>query len=136
LTDDTGSILVKGANISFLWLEEDQQYYDNNQRVTQYLLKDKKEVLLIGNVSLEDNKAIVAYDDYNKTFGVGDIDEINLYNDSVPLLNQAKAYAAVFAVLMAIIIVTPTSMDGRKLDITKPNFSFLKLKNQKKKNLK
>lgn len=136
LTDDTGSILVKGANISFLWLEEDQQYYDNNQRFTQYLLKDKKEVLLIGNVSLENNKPIVAYDDYNKTFGVGDIDKINLYNDSVPLLNQAKAYAAVFAILMAIIIVTPMSMDGRKLVITKPNFSFFKTKKPKEEKFK
>lgn len=136
LTDDTGSILVKGANISFLWLEEDQQYYDNKQRFTQYLLKDKKEVLLIGNVSLEDNKPIVAYDDYNKTFGVGDVDKINLYNDSVPLLKQSKAYAAVFAILMAIIIVTPMSMDGRKLVITKPNFSLFKTKKPKEEKVK
>ncbi|MFW2136821.1 hypothetical protein ACK2M7_11165 [Chryseobacterium sp. TY4] len=131
LTDDTGSILVKGANISFLWLEEDQQYYDNNQRFTQYLLKDEKEVLLIGNVSLENNKPIVAYDNYNKTFGVGDVDKVNLYNDSVPLLNQAKVYAAVFAILMAIIIVTPMSMDGRKLVISKPNFSLFETKKPK-----
>lgn len=87
-------------------------------------------------MSLEDNKAIVAYDDYNKTFGVGDIDKINLYNDSVPLLNQAKAYAAVFAILMAIIIVTPMSMDGRKLVIAKPNFSLFKTKKPKEKQFK
>lgn len=128
LSDDTGSIQVKGANISFLWLEEDERYYSDSQRFTQYLLKDKKEVLLIGNVSLEDSKPVVAYDDYNKTFGVGDVDKIKLYNDSVPLQKQAKAYAVVFAILSAIILVTPMSMNGRKLVISKPSFLLFKTK--------
>ncbi|WP_300673248.1 hypothetical protein [Soonwooa sp.] len=131
LMDDTGSILVKGANISFVWLEQDTQYYDNSQRFTQYLLKANQEVLLVGNVSLENNKPVVAYDSYNKTFGLSDVNQLELYNNSVPLLKQAKAYATIFAILSAIILITPMYFKGNKLIIEKPNFNFFNFKKDK-----
>lgn len=130
LTDDTGSILVKGENISLIWMEEDSSIYHDSQRFTEYLLKNKKEVLLIGNVSLEENKPIVGFDTYHKTFGVSSIDKLALYNDSVPLVNSAKIYAAILVVLIAIILITPISLKGNKLVIEKPQLNFFNSKKE------
>lgn len=130
LQDDTGSILVKGENISLIWIEEDSSISEDRQRFTEYLLKNKKEVLLIGNVSLEENKPIVGYDSYNKTFGVSSVDKLALYNDSVPLMNSAKVYAVILVLLIALILITPISLKGHKLIIEKPQLNFFNAKKE------
>lgn len=120
LKDDTGTIQVKGENIELVWLEIDERYNSGRQRFTQYILEDQQDILLVGNVSLDQNTPIIGYDNYHKTFAVSPSDKINIYNDARPLINQAKVFCALFLLIIALILITPMSLSGNKLIIEKP----------------
>ncbi|MFK7059786.1 hypothetical protein V3Q90_06575 [Flavobacterium oreochromis] len=122
IEDETGVIAVNPENLELVWLKVDEQYTTRGKRHTQYLLKPNDEMLLIGKASLENNVPTFVYESIKKVFAITPVDKLEQYNNSKPLRNSFNRFSAVFALLIALILITPIEIKDNHIMVGKPQF--------------
>ena len=105
IKDDTGSILVKPNGLEFIFFESTNVKRINNERHTETLLKENREVLLVGKANSDEGKFFIEKDPYYKILGITFSDGISIWNKYNPLFKSFVATCFLILVAIAIILL-------------------------------
>lgn len=123
--DSSGKIKVLTDNIEFIDFEIDEQYRSSNKRYTQYLLKEKMNVLLIGKASIQQhNEPTFTHEEVKDVFGIAPTSSVENYNTLRPLLQSAGYFIYFWVILIAFIFITPISLSNNKINVGKIKFEL------------
>lgn len=115
LTDDTGTIEVNPDNIEFIWVDLDGRYSTGSKRYSQYLIKQNDHVLIIGKASVRGNTPIIEHENIKNVFGIAPFAKVTEYNTYKPLLNSFAFFSAVLAVMVAVVLISPITINDGKV---------------------
>jgi len=122
--DDTGKIKVIPEKLEFIWVKQDTSYEKAGKRYTQHLIRENDSVLMIGKASRKDNEVVFTYENTKQVFGISHSDKVLHYNTFKPLLNSFLIFSALFALSVALILITPIKIENNDIIISKPIFSL------------
>lgn len=123
--DKSGQIRVVTDDLEFIDFEIDEQYESARKRYTQYLLTENMEVLLIGKASVkENNEPAFMKEEIKDVFGISPVESVENYNTMRPILQSAGYFVYFWVILIALIFLTPISLNNNGLNFGKPNFDL------------
>lgn len=105
MNDETGTVLVKGSGLEYYTLSEDMQIESGRKRHTEYYLKNRDYMLLIGYADSDNGSTIIKGDEYYKIFGIADPKQITLWNKYKTLLNSFLVTLFFLTVIIVFIIL-------------------------------
>jgi len=117
ITDDTGTIEVNPENIEFIWVDLNGRYSTGSKRYSQYLLKQNDQVLIIGKASVRNGKPIIEHENIKNVFGIAPFAKVTEYNTYKPLLNSFAFFSGVLAVMVAVLLISPITIESGKVVI-------------------
>ena len=129
LTDDSGSIEVHPENLEWISFTATNETSDGDKRYREFILDEKTDVLLVGQVYYEGAKNIFRYDENTKVFGMAMLDLVNFANKWRPLKLRAIATILCAALFTAFVLIIPMKVQGTKLIIKSINFQEQLFKN-------
>lgn len=122
IEDETGKIEVNPEELEMIWLPENSQYSDSGKRFTQYLLQPDDQMILVGKVGLENNTPVFGYESIKKVFAIAPLNKLEEHNESKPFMDSMYRFAAVFVMIVALILITPIKIEKNTIFIGKPQF--------------
>jgi len=111
ITDETGTIEVNPDKLEFIWMDLDGRHSTGMKRYSQYLLKQNDHVLIIGKASVKGNIPVLEHENIKNVFGVAPLSKVTEYNTYKPLLNSFIFFSSVMAVLVAVVLISPVSVN-------------------------
>jgi len=105
MNDETGTVLVDGTGLEYYTLSEDMQIESGRKRHTEFYLKNRDYMLLIGYASSDNGSTIIKSDEHYKVFGIVDPKQITLWNKYKPLLNSFLVTLFFLTVIIVFIIL-------------------------------
>ena len=129
--DLTGQMKVLSNDIEFIDFEIDERYEASKKRYTQYLLKENMDVLLIGKASIQgNNEPVFEREEIKNVFGISPVESVENYNTMRPILQSAGYFIYFWVILIALILLTPFTLNNDSIQFGKINFD-LPFKNSK-----
>ncbi|MCD9854437.1 hypothetical protein LUD75_06955 [Epilithonimonas sp. JDS] len=129
--DSTGQMKVLSNDIEFIDFEIDERYEASKKRYTQYLLKENMDVLLIGKASIQGiNEPVFEREEIKNVFGISPVESVENYNTMRPILQSAGYFIYFWVILIALILLTPVTLNNDSIKFGKINFD-LPFKNSK-----
>jgi len=129
--DLTGQMKVLSNDIEFIDFEIDERYEASKKRYTQYLLKENMDVLLIGKASIQgNNEPVFEREEIKNVFGISPVESVENYNTMRPILQSAGYFIYFWVILIALILLTPVTLNNDSIQFGKINFD-LPFKNSK-----
>lgn len=123
--DKSGQIKIVSDNIEFIDFEIDEQYQSSMKRYTQYLLMENMEVLLIGKAGLkENNEPVFEKEEIKDVFGISPVSSVENYNTMRPILQSAGYFVYFWVILIALIFLTPISINNNTIEFGKINLDL------------
>ena len=123
--DSTGQIKVITDDIELIDFEIDEQYQSSMKRYTQYLLKENMDVLLIGKAGITDNnEPVFEKEEIKDVFGISPTESVENYNTMRPLLQSAGYFVYFWVILIALILLTPVTLDNNSIKFGKINLDL------------
>lgn len=120
LQDETGKILVEPETLEFINFDYDERYERSRRRYTEYLLKEKMDVLIVGQASYgEGNIPVFKRDEIKNVFGIAPVSAVDLHNEMRPLVTSATYFGYIWLVLIALIILTPVQLKNNSIEFGK-----------------
>ncbi|MGO3183383.1 MAG: hypothetical protein ACTIJ9_11180 [Aequorivita sp.] len=104
ITDDSGSVTVLPTDLDMFDLTPDKSYRSSGKRYTSEVLLDQTEILLIGKASLKDQKTVLEKETIKNIFALSPVAAVHRWNKFAPLRKSAITFAAVSAILVALIL--------------------------------
>lgn len=129
LKDDSGSIEVHPEKLEWINFPATTESEQSSRRYREFILDEKTEVLLVGQVFYEGAKNIFRYDENTKVFGMALLEVVNFANKWRPLKLRAVATVLCVALFTAFILIIPMKVQGTKLIIKSVNFQEQFFKN-------
>ena len=112
IEDNTGRLPVHHDKMELIWVDVDGRYSSGSKRYSQYLLKENDEVLIIGKASLKNGQPVIEHENVKNVFGIAPKDKVIEYNAYKPLLNSFILFSCVLALFVAIVLITPITVNG------------------------
>ncbi|WP_223606416.1 E3 ubiquitin ligase family protein [Chryseobacterium sp. OSA05B] len=122
IEDETGKIEIVPAQLQWINFSPAHSREDGGKRYQEYILDEKTDFLLIGQAFYEGANSILRFDEGKKVFGIAPLDIVNFSNKWRPLKLRAMTALACIAVLAAIILFTPITINGTKIIIEQRNW--------------
>lgn len=120
LQDETGKILVEPETLEFINFDYDERYERSRRRYTEYLLKEKMDVLIVGQASYgEGNIPVFKREEIKNVFGIAPVSAVDLHNEMRPMAMSATYFGYIWLVLIALIILTPVQLKNNSIEFGK-----------------
>lgn len=125
IQDSTGQMEVLSNDIEFIDFEIDERYEASKKRYTQYLLKENMDVLVIGKASIqENNEPVFEREEIKNVFGISPVESVENYNTMRPILQSAGYFVYFWVILIALILLTPVTLNNSSIKFGKINFDL------------
>ncbi|SHK06875.1 hypothetical protein SAMN04488513_1217 [Pseudozobellia thermophila] len=119
ITDDTGTVTIKGENISLLDFPKSEHSYESNgRRYQQFLLKEDMDVLLIGKATNKDGQVFVEKDPTKNIFAIAPLDYVYQHNQSTPLYHSFIRHFIFLIVIISIVLLCNINIEGEKIVVS------------------
>ncbi|OWW24519.1 hypothetical protein B4Q04_14475 [Zobellia sp. OII3] len=119
ITDDTGTVTIKGGDISLLDLPESEHSYESKgRRYQQFLLKEGMDVLLIGKATNKGGQVFIEKDTTKNVFAIAPLDYVYQYNQSTPLYHSFIRHFIFLIAIISIVLLCNINIDGEKIVIS------------------
>lgn len=120
LQDKTGQILVEPETLEFINFDYDERYKRSQRRYTEYLLKEKMDVLIVGKASYgEGNIPVFKREEIRDVFGVAPVSAVDSHNEMRPVAMSATYFGYIWLVLIALILLTPVKLKDNSIEFGK-----------------
>ena len=122
MEDETGRIEVIPDQLEWISFSPTYSRETGNRRYQEFIIDEKTDFLLIGQVFYEDSHSVFRFDEGRKVFGIAPLNIVNFANKWRPLKLRALTTLACIAILAAIIIFTPVKINGSKIIFEQKNW--------------
>ncbi|KFF10268.1 hypothetical protein IW15_21115 [Chryseobacterium soli] len=122
IEDETGKIEIIPDKLQWISFSPTHSREDGSRRYQEFILDEKTDFLLIGQAFYEGSTSIFRFDEGKKVFGIAPLDIVNFANKWRPLKLRALTTLACIAVLAAMILFTPITMNGNTMVIEQRNW--------------
>ncbi|WP_430909417.1 hypothetical protein [Maribacter sp. 2-571] len=119
LTDSSGTVTIKGSELSLLNLKESpHSYASNNKRYRLFLLLENMEVMLIGKATHEKQNVVIQRDQNKNIFALSPKSSVANWNTNRPLRQAFKRYALILVALISLVLLCDFTENNGTLSIT------------------